>query len=268
MNDEKAKLLKERDDLNEVKIQLASKLQSSEENSLQSVAELQANLEKARSSEADLQKRLSEVAEENSRLTGLTKAERDAQHQKIESLEARILETQSESGKMLEALKEENAKNEADLKTAREHLEEASSKIHQLTVDNNERAAQHQKIESLEARILETQSESGKMLEALKEENAKNEADLKTAREHLEEASSKIHQLTVDNNFLVSEMEDKATAIELKKDCELYSLEESLEKMENLLLAKDSFCDKILAERDLNAQEITSLKSDTDRCGH
>ena len=205
MNDEKANLLKERDDLNEVKIQLASKLQSSEENSLKSVAELQANLEKARSSEADLQKRLSEVAEENSRLTGLTKVERDAQHQKIESLEARILETQSESGKMLEALKEENAKNEADLKTAREHLEEASSKI---------------------------------------------------------------HQLTVDNNFLVSEMEDKATAIELKKDCELYSLEESLEKMENLLLAKDSFCDKILAERDLNAQEITSLKFDTDRCGH
>ena len=131
-----------------------------------------------------------------------------------------------------------------------------------------ERDAQHQKIESLEARILETKSESGKMLEALKEENAKNEADLKTAREHLEEASSKIHQLTVDNNFLVSEMEDKATAIELKKDCELYSLEESLEKMENLLLAKDSFCDKILAERDLNAQEITSLKFDTDRCGH
>ena len=131
-----------------------------------------------------------------------------------------------------------------------------------------ERDAQHQKIESLEARILEAQSESGKMLEALKEENAKNEDALKTAREHLEEASSKIHQLTVDNNFLVSEMDDKATAIELKKDCELYSLEASLEKMENLLLAKDSFCDKVLAERDLNAQEITSLKIATDRSGH
>ena len=85
VNDEKANLLKERDDLNEVKIQLASKLQSSEENSLKSVAELQANLEKARSSEADLQKRLSEVAQEKSRLTGLTKTA-EANSKEIDTL--------------------------------------------------------------------------------------------------------------------------------------------------------------------------------------